>query len=239
MAASRAATRSVGFIATLISHQGVVYSGFHQGAGETTITELLERDLPKYSLVLIDEIEKQMAGSASGASDGGVSSDALSVVLQWMQDRDSEAFVIATANNVDALPPELFRKGRVDEIFYVGLPNAVERADIIRATLRAYGRAELDIDIPVVVKATEKFTGAEIAELIPTGMYVAFADGVRELNTDDLIEAANDVTPLSKSRPEVIDKLEKWGHEHARPATANGPARRLAVVSGGRELELE
>lgn len=192
-----------------------------------------------HCVVWIDEIEKAMAGSASGASDGGVSSDALSVVLTWMQDRDSEAFVIATANNIENLPPELFRKGRFDEIFYVGLPNAVERKGVIKAALRANGRPALDIDFTAVVKATDKFTGAEIAELIPTSLYVAFADGGREPTTQDLIDAALDVRPLSKTRPEIIDKLEKWGSENARPATAGEKITKRLAVAGGRDLDLE
>lgn len=193
-----------------------------------------------HCVVWIDEIEKAMAGSSSGASDGGVSSDALSVVLTWMQDRDSEAFVIATANNIENLPPELFRKGRFDEVFYVGLPNAAERKGVIKAALRANGRGNLDIDFAAVVKATDKFTGAEIAELVPTALYVAYGDDAREPTTKDLIDAARDVRPLSKTRPEIIDALEKWGAANARPATAGEKvaAARLTMV-GGRDLDLE
>lgn len=191
-----------------------------------------------HCVVWIDEIEKAMAGSASGASDGGVSSDALSVVLTWMQDRDSEAFVIATANNIENLPPELFRKGRFDEIFYVGLPNAVERKGVITAALRANGRPNLDIDIAALVRATDKFTGAEIAELVPTSLYVAFADGGREPTTQDLIDAALAVRPLSKTRPEIIDKLEAWGAANAQPATAGEKIAKRLVVAGGRDLDL-
>ena len=187
--------------------------------------------------VWIDEIEKAMAGSTSGASDGGVSADALSVVLNWMQERTSEAFVIATANDVENLPPELLRKGRFDEIFYVGLPNDSERGGVLKAALKANGRGDLDIDYKAVVKASEGFTGAEIAELVPTSLYIAFEDGAREPTTQDLLNAAHEVHPYSKSRPDQVAKLEKWGIENARPASAKPKSVRLAS-SGGRVLDL-
>jgi AAA+ superfamily predicted ATPase len=187
-------------------------------------------------VVWIDEIEKAMAGSSSGASDGGVSADALSVVLNWMQERTSEAFVIATANDVEALPPELLRKGRFDEVFYVGLPNATERKGVLLAALRANGREKVKINFNAVVEATDRFTGAEIAELVPSALYAAFEESAREITTADLIEAASNVVPLSKSRADKIAKMEKWGTENARPATR--AAARLEVVSGGRQLDL-
>ena len=187
-------------------------------------------------VVWIDEIEKAMAGSTSGASDGGVSADALSVVLNWMQERSSEAFVIATANDVEALPPELFRKGRFDEVFYVGLPNAVERKGVLLAALRANGREKVKINFGAVVEKTDRFTGAEIAELVPTALYAAFDDGAREIRTEDLIVAAKAVVPLSKSRADMIQKMENWGEANARPATS---AAKLEIVSsGGRQLDL-
>lgn len=190
-------------------------------------------------IVWIDEIEKAMAGSSSGASDGGVSADALAVVLNWMQERKSNAFVIATANDVTALPPELLRKGRFDEIFYVGLPNDTERDAVLKAALRANGRGDLDIDYKAVRKVTEGFTGAEIAELVPTSLYVAFEDGAREPTTADLLEAAGEVNPYSKGATGVdqVAKLEKWGRDNARPASAKPKNVRLAS-SGGRVLDL-
>jgi MoxR-like ATPase len=171
-------------------------------------------------VVWLDEIEKALAGATQGAADGGVSSDALGTVLSWMQERPGEAFVIATANKVEDLPPELLRKGRFDEIFFVDLPTKPERAAVLSATLRKHGRGNLKVDTAKVVLATEGFTGAEIAEIVPDAMFTAFADGEREIETDDLVNAASVVVPLGKTAAEKIAKLRDWAKGRARPATA-------------------
>src|SRR5262249_36788777 len=150
-------------------------------------------------VVWFDEIEKALAGATQGAADGGVSSDALGSILSWMQDRQGEAFVIATANDVSGLPPELLRKGRFDEVFWIDLPNAIERLEILRATLRNHGRSDAlnPNECCVISEACQGFTGSEIAALVPDAMFTAFANGERELTKDDLLAAAQTVTPLS------------------------------------------
>lgn len=186
----------------------------------------------------IDEIEKAMAGSSSGASDGGVSADALGVVLNWMQERTSEAFVIATANDVSSLPPELLRKGRFDEVFFVDLPVTEERKAVLKTALRAHGRDKIKIDLNEVATVTEGFTGAEIAELVPSALFTGFADGAREITTADILAAAKDVHPVSKSAEKKITVLRDWAREHARPATTK--VGEVAKVGGGgaRDLDL-
>lgn len=171
-------------------------------------------------VVWIDEIEKALAGATQGAADGGVSSDALGSILSWMQDRAGESFVIATANKVDDLPPELLRKGRFDEMFFVDLPNDGERAAVLSATLRKYGRSKIVIDTAKVAAACDQFTGSEIAELVPDAMFTAFNDGEREITTDDLINATRNVVPLSKTAAEKIGKLRDWAQGRCRPATS-------------------
>lgn len=171
-------------------------------------------------VVWIDEIEKALAGATQGAADGGVSSDALGSILSWMQERQGEAFVIATANDVKSLPPELLRKGRFDEVWWVDLPNQEERAAIIAATLRTYNRGKASIDLNKVADACVDFTGSEIAALVPDAMYEAFADKGRELTTRDLLNAAGNVTPLAKTAAEKIQGLREWAKGRARPATS-------------------
>lgn len=170
-------------------------------------------------VVWLDEIEKALAGATQGAADGGVSSDALGAILSWMQERQGEAFVIATANDVSSLPPELLRKGRFDEVWWVDLPNREERTEILKAALRTHNRAIPDY-LADVANVTEKFTGAEIAALVPDALYAAFADGAREITADDLANAASTVVPLSATAAEKIEALRSWAKGRARPATS-------------------
>jgi len=187
-------------------------------------------------VVWIDEIEKAMQGATNGGSaDGGVSADALGTILSWMQDHPAGAFVIATANDVSSLPPELLRKGRFDEVFFVDLPNTVERKGVLKAALKANGRDKIKIDFGAVAEATADFTGSEVAELVATALYAGFADGVREINTKDLLNAADRVVPLAKTKADKVAELRKWGQANARPATS---ATKLEVVTGGRQLDL-
>jgi AAA+ superfamily predicted ATPase len=169
-------------------------------------------------VVWFDEIEKALAGATQGAADGGVSSDALGAILSWMQDRQGEAFVFATANDVEALPPELLRKGRFDEVFFVDVPTATERYAILVAALRAHGRNFTPEMMPPVA-VTEGFTGAEVAAIVPDAMFAAFNDGAREIEADDLIRAARTVVPLTKTAGEKIERLRAWAKTRARPAS--------------------
>ena len=168
--------------------------------------------------VWADEIEKAFQGATSGSADGGVSSDALGAFLTWMQERQGEAFVIATANDAASLPPELLRKGRFDEIFFLDLPNAGERGDVLKAALKANKRDKVKIDHAKVTAVTDGWTGSEIAAIVPDALFAAFADGAREITTDDLLTAAKSVVPLSKTAAEKIAKLREWAAGRARPA---------------------
>lgn len=167
----------------------------------------------------LDEIEKALSGASGGAQDGGVSGDALGTILQWMQDRAGSVFVVATANDVSALPPELLRKGRFDELFFVDLPTKEERAEILRAALASHNRA-LDMEaLYAIAGETEGFTGAELAALVPDALYTSFADGARDVTGADLSGAARLTVPLSKTASEKIEKLRTWAKGRARPAS--------------------
>ena len=158
----------------------------------------------------LDEIEKSLVGSQGEQGDGGVAADALGAVLSWMQERQGSVFVVATANDVRALPPELLRKGRFDEVFWVDLPTSVERGEILKATLTQYGRTAKGIDVAAVAAATEGFAGAEIAALVPEALFAAFADSERALTGKDLLRAARAVVPLSKTAKEKVETLRSW-----------------------------
>lgn len=195
-------------------------------------------------VIWIDEIEKALAGATQGAADGGVSADALGTILSWMQERTGEAFVIATANDVSSLPPELLRKGRWDETFWIDLPNYVERHQVAKAALRAHGRAALaeagdaaaESGWDALCDATQGFSGAEIAALIPDALFAAFADGEREPTLNDLIAASRTVTPQSKSAAEKITRLRDWAAGRARAATT--PEEVSQTQPRGRALDL-
>lgn len=186
-------------------------------------------------VVWIDEIEKALAGATQGAADGGVSADALGALLSFMQDRAGQVFIVATANDVSALPAELLRKGRFDELFAIDLPTETERGAILGATLRQYRRGALAIDAQAVATVTAEFTGAEIAALVPAAMFEAFNDGEREITAADLIAAAKKTVPLARTAAARIAAIRKWGAANAVPAsiatTSTGAAVRALDIS--------
>lgn len=172
-------------------------------------------------VVLVDEIEKALAGATGQQADAGVSADALGTLLTFMQEREGAAFIVATANNVESLPPELMRKGRFSELFWVDLPTTTEREQVLAVALRQKNRdpEELGIDLAAVAAATESFSGAEIAELVPEAMYTAFADGKRQITTDDLLHTARGVVPMARTQSEKIIRLRETWSSRAKPAS--------------------
>jgi hypothetical protein len=170
-------------------------------------------------VVLADELDKALAGAGGSASDGGVAADALGTFLTWMQERQGSVFVIATANDVRGLPPELLRKGRFDEVFWVDLPTKKERREILVTTLKQYKREGSAIDLDLVVKSMDTFTGSEIAAIVPEALFKAFAEGERDLSTDDLLEAAANVVPLATTAKEKLSALRDWAKTRARAAS--------------------
>lgn len=190
-------------------------------------------------VVWLDEVEKALQGATSGSADGGVSSDALGTILSWMQERAGEAFVIATANDVSALPPEFLRKGRFDEVWWIDLPNPDERVLVLSAALRQHNISDRAVDYIKIAAACDKFTGSEIAAIVPDAMFEAFADGGRPISTKDLISAAERVVPLADTAAEKIKTMREWAEGRARFATRR-PDGRIggARPRSGRALDL-
>jgi SpoVK/Ycf46/Vps4 family AAA+-type ATPase len=164
----------------------------------------------------IDELEKVFAGSGpdSASADAGVSSRLLASFLSWMQERKPAVFVAATCNNVTVLPPELIRKGRFDEIFFVDLPSAVERKQVFSIQLTKRKRNPADYDLDRVAAAAKGFSGAEIESAVQTALYAAFARK-QELSTEDLLTALSSTVPLSITRAEEIADLRAWATRRA------------------------
>lgn len=168
----------------------------------------------------IDEIEKGLAGSTGTQGDGGTGADQLGTILSWFQDCTAPVFVVATANDVSALPPELLRKGRFDEIFFVSLPTKKERAEILSTAILAAGRDPQAFDVASVAAKCNTFTGAEIASLVPSALFRSFADGARDLTTADLLDVVAVTVPLAKTAAPKIDALLAWAKDRARNASA-------------------
>jgi hypothetical protein len=183
----------------------------------------------------LDEIEKSLAGATGAQGDGGVAADALGAVLSWMQERSGSVFVVATANDVRALPPELLRKGRFDELWFVDLPTTTERVAILAAALRGVGRVPEAFDLQRVAQATAGWTGAELAALLPDAMFAAFA-AEREVATDDLLAAAAATTPLSSTAKEKLAQLREWAQGRARCASL--PENTKGAATSARALDL-
>src|SRR5262249_21489504 len=173
---------------------------------------------------------KALAGATQGGADGRTSVDQLGTILTWMQERGGESFLFVTANDVTGLPPELLRKGRFDEIFFVDLPNDQEKPAILQAALTAHGRKEHNIDLEAVCASCINFNGAEIAAIVPEAMFAAFADGGREITTEDLIAATKTVVPLVKTMSDKLVRFREFGETRARPVSTKKVA---PNVTGG------
>ena len=170
----------------------------------------------------IDEIEKGLVGmNSSGKTDSGVTARVVSTFLTWMQERTAPVFVICTANQHEHIPTEFLR--RFDEIFFVDLPSRTERMEIIPALLRRKKREPSNFDIPRLASASEGYTGAELEKALDNALLEAFADGRRELNTEDMVENIGKIKPLSKMRPEVIEAMQIWAEARCMRANTADP----------------
>ncbi|HEX6806329.1 MAG TPA: AAA family ATPase [Terriglobales bacterium] len=168
----------------------------------------------------IDELEKVFAGSApdSASVDAGVSSRILAEFLSWMQDRKASVFVAATCNNINALPPELIRKGRFDELFFVDLPNQSERRQIFAIQLSKRQRNPGEFDLERIATAARGFSGAEIDAAVQSALYAAYS-GKQPLTTETLLHGLQQTVPLSTTRAEEIEAQRAWARERAVPAS--------------------
>ncbi len=187
------------------------------GASEARTRETIQRAEAMAPCVLwIDEIDKGFGGD--GRSDGGTSQRVLANVLTWMAEKTSAVFVVATANGVEKLPAELLRKGRFDEIFLLDLPTIQERFSILKLHIQQR-RPNSNLPLDAVVDRTEGFSGAELEQTVIEAMHLAFAER-RELEETDLILAATQLIPLSRTAKEQLESLKQWASTgRARPAS--------------------
>lgn len=157
----------------------------------------------------IDEIDKAFSGVDS-RGDGGTSSRVFGTFITWLAEKSSPVFVVATANNIQTLPPEMLRKGRFDEIFFVGLPAQVEREAIFNVHLSHLRPHHLkEYDIKRLAYETPDFSGAEIEQTLIEAMHIGFSQN-RDFTTDDILEAASQIIPLARTAQEQIQFLQDW-----------------------------
>jgi AAA+ superfamily predicted ATPase len=167
-----------------------------------------------------DELEKGFSGSgSSNYTDGGTSSRVFATFLTWMQMKTKPVILFATANDISSLPPELIRKGRFDEIFFVDLPLPEERAEIFTIHLELRERDVTMFDMDSLVQSSDGFTGAEIEAAIVDAMYVGFDEGKRQINTQDIVTSLRETVPLSVQMKEQVDALRVWARSRARHAS--------------------
>ena len=172
------------------------------------------------SVLWIDEIEKGLVPSGGGDTEGATARRMFGTFLTWMQEHQGQVFVVATANDVSALPPELMRKGRFDEVFFVDLPNAAERSDILGIHLRLRQQDPGDHDVARLVAATEGFTGAEIEAAIVGAIYSGLADGRDRVTTDAILTEIAATIPLSISRHEDLARIRSLAAGRWTPVSA-------------------
>lgn len=195
--------------------------GEYVGQSERQLKEALTTAEEMSPCILwIDEIEKGLSGAGGNSGDGGVSTKMVGQFLFWLQECKKQVFVVATANDVSQLPPELLRRGRFDELFFVDLPSSEERRDILSLYFRKY--LQLEFSGPLsdsIVDITDGFTGADLESAVREITYRSIANPEFEISEDTIRSTFLNVVPLSKTSPETIERIRDWGRERAVPAS--------------------
>ncbi len=177
------------------------------------------------AVLWIDEIEKGFAASDRDPR----ASRVFGSFLTWLSEKQSPVFVVATANDVGHLPPELLRRGRFDELFFVDLPSQSEREEILAIHLRKRGRDPAQFPLAELAAEAERLSGAELEQVVSAALYTAFAES-RELEANDLANAIGETVPLYDTYEERIKELRDWARHRARPATLD--ARMVDLFAG-------
>jgi ATP-dependent 26S proteasome regulatory subunit len=175
------------------------------------------------AILWVDEIDKAFAGSqGSGSTDGGTTARVFGTFLTWLSEKTASVFVVATANDISQLPPELLRKGRLDEIFFVDLPSPEEREEIFRIHLTRRGRDGTKFDIETLAESSREFSGAEIEQAIISALYDAFY-ARQDLTTEYVLASLRQTVPLARTMDDQINRLRSWAEGRARHASVSKP----------------
>jgi hypothetical protein len=189
---------------------GALFGSFVGESEERTRRALRLAETISPCVLWIDEMEKAFS---FGSGDAGTGQRVFASILTWMQDKTAPCFVVATANDISALPPELLRKGRFDEIFFLDLPGFKERKEIYAVHLRKRKCIPEGFDLDLLARASDGYVGAEIEQTVIDAMYQAFNQDMRVITTSDLLQALRAQVPLSVSQREVVEGLRRWLRE--------------------------
>jgi SpoVK/Ycf46/Vps4 family AAA+-type ATPase len=199
---------------------GKIFAGLVGSSEENIRSVIKTAEAIAPAILWIDELEKGFSGTgSSGQTDGGTTSRVFGSFITWLQEKTSPVFVIATANNVHQLPPELLRKGRFDEIFFCDLPDRDDRAQILEIHIRRKNRDPAQFDMEKLVDATVDYSGAEIEQAVIASLYDAFDSG-NDLTSEGLLSTLKEIVPLAITMREMIDGMREWSRTRARPASS-------------------
>jgi len=180
------------------------------GQSESRVRKMIEIAEALSPCVLwVDEIDKAFAGS-QGSGDSGTTSRVLSTFLSWLSEKTSPVFVVSTANNIEYIPPEIIRKGRFDEVFFLGLPNKEEREAIFNVHLARFRPSrDKDFQLSLLGELSVDFSGAEIEQVVIESMRIGFNEK-REFQTEDIIQSIQNLVPLSRTKSKELKLLQEW-----------------------------
>ena len=208
---------------------GKIFSGIVGSSEENARRAIRIAESVAPAILWIDELEKGFAGTQSSPfSDAGTTARVFASFVTWLQEKTAPVFVVATANEISQLPPELLRKGRFDEIFFVDLPSVEERREIFEIHLKKRKRDPSKFDLDLLAASAPGFSGAEIEQAVIDGLYRAF-DAERDVSTKDILYCAKQSVPLSKTMKEQIDELREWAARRCRMASTR-PSEQLETV---------
>lgn len=216
---------------------GRVFGGLVGQSEDNTRMALATIDAIGPCVVWLDEMEKAFAGASGGGSnDSGVTRRVLGTVLTWMQEKETPSFMVATANSIHGIPPEMLRKGRFDEQFFIPEPGIKAREEIVNIHLRKLWKkgTKLEIDVKSLAEVSKGYTGAELEQAIKEAMFTAFDDNGRDITTKDIHKAIKNTNPTTEAFRDQLEEMTKWAKANAAQASIpDDPAEAV-----GRQIEL-
>src|SRR5438309_3616450 len=219
---------------------GKIFAGIVGSSEENMRRAIQMAEAVAPSILWVDELEKGFSGTgSSNNSDAGTAARVFGSFITWLQEKSSPVFVIATANNVDELPPEMMRKGRFDEIFFVDLPTLPERREIASIHLKRRGRDPGQFNLDLIAEKGEGMTGAEIEQAIVSALFDEYDRAGKSgvLTTEGVLHSLQETVPLSRTMKEKIAALRNWCKTRARPASSTWQGE--AGAETGRKIEID